>query len=64
VCVVSPKRDIKVLVHGDDFISLGVEQEVRWFHKQMLRAYEVKIRGILGPEQHDDKAIRLLNRII
>ena len=52
------------MVHGDDFVSLGLEADVRWFHSQMEAAYEVKIRGILGPEEGDDKRIEILNRIV
>ena len=57
-------RGLKVMVHGDDFVSLGIEEEVNWFHSQMEAAYEVKIRGVLGPEEGDDKKIEILNRIV
>ena len=44
-----------VMVHGDDFVSLGAEEEVRWFHDKMQDTYEVKIRGVLGADPTDDK---------
>ena len=51
-------------MHGDDFISLGSDEEVKLFHRKMKEAYEVKIRGVLGPEAKDQKLITILNRII
>ena len=52
------------MVHGDDFVSLGTAENIKWFHEQMQDAYEVKIRGVLGPEHGDDKRIEILNRIV
>ena len=53
-----------VMVHGDDFVSLGPAEEVKWLHEQMQDAYEVKIRGVLGAQAGDDKKIEILNRVV
>ena len=53
-----------IMVHGDDFVSLGPAEEVKWFHEQMQDTSEVKIRGMLGAEAGDDKKIEILNRIV
>ena len=57
-------REIHLVVHGDDFVSSGSESEIKWLHGKMAGQYEVKIRGILGPEENDQKSIRILNRIV
>ena len=35
-----------------------------WFHQRFDERFEVKFRGRLGPEQKDDKSIRILNRVV
>ena len=63
-CFHLPAKQLKVVVHGDDFVSLGPESAIRWYHEQMTTKYEVKVRGIVGPEPRDMKAIRILNRVV
>ena len=58
------ERDLKVMVHGDDFVTLGLEEQIKWFHENMQSTYEVTIRGMLGPEVGDDKRIEILNRVV
>ena len=57
-------RDLRVVIHGDDFTCLGQDQELDWFRKMIEERYEVKFRGRLGPEEGDAKAIRILNRVV
>ena len=57
------KFNLRVAVHGDDFTVLGEVQALDWFRIQMAKKFEVKFRGRIGPEQGDEKAIRLLNRV-
>ena len=59
-----PVREISTVVHGDDFTSLACESDLLWFKNQLLKRFLIKDRGILGPDKHDLKEIRLLNRII
>ena len=59
-----PKRCISTVVHGDDFTSLAVESDLLWLRDSLKKVFLIKDRGILGPESHDLKEIRLLNRII
>jgi len=51
-------------VHGDDFTVLGHKANLDWFRQKITERYEVKFRGRLGPETEDDKAIRILNRLV
>ena len=57
-------RNLRVVVHGDDFTVLGHTSDLDWFRAQIKGKYEVKFRGRLGPEENDDKSIRILNRIV
>ena len=59
-----PVREISTVVHGDDFTSLACASDLLWFKEQLLKRFLIKDRGILGPDKHDLKEIRLLNRII
>ena len=59
-----PTRDISTVVHGDDFTSLAVESELLWLRDSLSKTFLIKDRGILGPESHNLKEIRLLNRVI
>ena len=59
-----PQRLIRLVVHGDDFTFLGCEEDMRWCESEMKKEYDVKVRGLLGPDRSDDKSIRILNRCI
>ena len=57
-------RDLRVVVHGDDFTVLGTEEDLDWFRREISKAYEVKFRGRIGPGCNDQKSIRILNRVV
>ena len=57
-------RDLSVVVHGDDFTILGGEADLLWFRGKMQEVYEIKDKGVIGPEEHDVKSVRVLNRVI
>ena len=57
-------RDLRVLVHGDDFTVSGCDADLHWLAELFQSKYKTKVRGILGPEDHDMKAITILNRIL
>lgn len=59
-----PGRGIRRVVHGDDFTFLGCEEDMKWCTQMMKDEYEVKVRGMLGPDRQDDKKISILNRCI
>ena len=58
------ERDIRIVIHGDDFTVLGNEVELDWFRERIRSKFEVRFRARLGPEDKDDKSVRLLNRVI
>ena len=58
------ERNLRVVVHGDDFTVLGQEADLDWFRRKISEKYEVKFRGRIGPGSGDDKSIRILNRVV
>ena len=58
------ERGIRLVVHGDDFTVLGYEEGLDWFRRAISEKYEVKFRGRLGPDEGDDKSIRILSRVV
>ena len=56
------KREIRLTVHGDDFLVIAPHTEIRWLQMQMDKQYENKIE-ILGPET-GLMELRILNRTI
>ena len=58
------ERGIRLVVHGDDFTFLGNDQALDWCTTIMQEEYDIKLRGRLGPEKHDDKSMRILNRCL
>ena len=57
-------KNIRLVVHGDDFTFLCEGHRVEWVKSLMTKQYEIKIRGVLGDEKKDDKSIRILNRLL
>ena len=59
-----PEKNVRVVVHGDDFTALGWSTDLDWYRKGIQDRMETQVKGRLGPEKHDDKHIRVLNRIV
>ena len=59
-----PKRNLRCVVHGDDFTMLGTHEQLMWFREQIKKRFQVKFRGMLGPSSKDDKDITILNRTV
>ncbi len=57
-------KQLVYVVHGDDYIGLGVREDLQWFHDQLQTILIVKCRGFLGPGPKDCKSIRILNRVV
>lgn len=58
------KKNVRVVVHGDDFTALGTDSGLDWFRQGMKGRFDLEVRGRLGPEPQDDKQIRILNRVV
>jgi hypothetical protein len=55
-------RQLRCVVHGDDFTFIGNSANLAWIADLMSQWYEIKMRGVLGPEPTDVKEIDILNR--
>ena len=45
-----PVRTIRIVVHGDDFVIEGGQEDLDWTKGVLANKYLVKVRSILGPE--------------
>ena len=59
-----PERDIRIIVHGDDFVVEGEQSDLEWVRDVLAAKYLLKVRGILGPEPCDLKSIVILGRAV
>ena len=59
-----PDRELRVVVHGDDFTLGGLSWELDWFRKEISEKFEVKFRARLGDSEEGDKSLRILSRIL
>ena len=58
------EKGIRAVIHGDDFTLLGNSVALDWFRDKIQGKFEVKFRGRLGPDNGDNKSVRILNRIV
>eukprot|EP00973_Karenia_brevis_P024759 3414071-Karenia_brevis.AAC.1 len=52
-----PSRDIITMAHGDDFISTGGEEDLRWVRTKLEKEYEIST-DVIGPEAEDKKQLK------
>ena len=52
-----------MIVHGDDFLAGGPEEEIQQFKEEMSNKYEAK-HQTMGPCKHHLKRMKVLNREI
>ena len=58
------ERNITCVVHGDDFTSLGTDEDLDWTEDMLRKSFDIKVRGRLGVGCPGDNEIRILNRIV
>ena len=56
--------NVSVVVHGDDFTTLGTSDAPDKYETGMGAAFEIKLRGRLGPDKTDLKEVLILNRVV
>jgi hypothetical protein len=59
-----PERNMRGVIHGDDFTRLGYKGDLDWFKREMVKRFEIKLKARLGPEDKDDKHVGILNRVV
>ena len=63
-CFHHRSRNLHLVVHGDDFTTMGVKADIDWFEKTLANHFELKIRCRLGEHCTGPQQIRILNRIV
>ena len=60
-----PSKQIRCLVHGGDFVSVGVPGSLRWMKDKLSARFEIKTTAV-GTKEQDGEAreARILNRVI
>ena len=53
-----------VVVHGDDFTTLGLDEDLDWFENSVIKSFERKIRGRFGEVCPEPQETRILNRFV
>ena len=56
-------RDLKCLVHGDDFVTVGERRNIDWFNRRLSLRFEIKT-AIIGRGPNEVKEHRVLGRIL
>ena len=55
-------KNIRTLVHGDDFVSSGHQEGLEWLHGKMKKRFNVG-KKVMGARENEDKEGKVLNRI-
>ena len=63
-CFRHESRDVRCMVHGDDFVFVAEGPDLDWVEKQMEQSFLVKVVGRLGGDMEDKQEITILNRVI
>ena len=57
-------RNIRCVVHGDDFTFQGSRAQLEWIQARMEEVFLCKVEGIMGSGVGELKEARILNRVI
>ena len=58
------ERDLVGIVHGDDFVFVGVDRDLDFVLRVLKENFELKDRGRLGSGDHDNREVDMLGRKI
>ena len=63
-CFCHGSRDLLCVLHGDDFLFSGSAKDLQWIKSLMENRFLIKMLGLLGGDDGDDRELRALNRVI
>jgi hypothetical protein len=63
-CFQHSSRDLRCVVHGDDFVFAGPVGELNWARAMMAECFLTKVVGRLGGGAGEVRELRILNRIV
>ena len=58
------KLDAFMVVHADDYITLGSDEALFEVERVMSSHYPIKVRAVLGTGRDDAKEVRILTRYV
>ena len=58
-----PQKGIRTYVHGDDYVSCGLPEALKWMQTQLESKYQVKTQ-LLGPDEEQCQQLKILNRVV
>ena len=47
-----PEKGVSVVVHGDDFVRVGLQDDLKCVECVVRKKYPMKMRAMLGPDPH------------
>ena len=59
----NPNQDVRMAVHGDDFVRLSDDEGLKHIDSLLKSKYTAKDMGTLGFEDSDVKCLLLMNRV-
>ena len=58
-----PSRNIKALVHGDDYVSASSDESMDWLEAELTKAYEIQTQKLGAGKQQKTEG-KVLNIIV
>ena len=58
-----PQKNIRTYVHGDDYVSRGQLDSLKWMRARLEEKYQVKTQ-LLGPNEGQCQQLKILNRVV
>ncbi len=58
-----PGKEVAIMVHGDDFVAIGSDEQLAETQKTLADKYKIKVEK-LGADAGDVKEVRVLNKVI
>ena len=57
-----PTRNVRLFVHGGDYVTNGRDSQLQWFAKEMEKAYECQVHT-QGAGKNDENHVKALDRL-
>ena len=58
------ERNIRLVVHRDDFTALGKGKDLDWYRGMVLGKCAANVKGRIGRGKEDGKSMTVLNRVV
>ena len=58
-----PGKQLRLLVHGDDYLVTGADADLRWLRREVAKKFEIK-SSILGTGEDEEEEVTFLNRVV